>query len=508
MPSCSGPSPEWPLGCRDASRGEAVNSLAGGADVQPGTVVVDADGRVVAADHAFCAIVARPLDQVVGAEPPYPWWPDDQVPWFLAQFGPRLQSAPRRRAFEGVYQRADGGRVPIAGEATAVTGTEGDVFLVLRTVALAVAAPGGSREPLPERPPAHLSVALGRLFESNIVGIIAGRGDEVLQANDAFLGMLGYTRAEFDAGGINWAHLTPPEWHDADARAGELMLQRGASPPIEKEYVRKDGSRVRVRITGAVITEQPFRWVSVVQDRTAEREYIEAIRRAVVPPALPQPAGIVVDARFFASDGFTGDFYDLFPLVGDAGWGLVVGDVAGHGHPAAAMTALTRHALHGAALADPRPANALALLNKAMRDANLEPSYCTAVFAQLCVGDDTLRGRLARAGHPYPLVVRRDGRVEQLRPRGVPLGVLAAPVLEEEDVTLDTGDVLVLYTDGLIEARRSDQRLSIEALAHVAGTAAGTSPHAVADAILDHIHDRLSRPLEDDIALITLAARD
>jgi PAS domain S-box-containing protein len=475
----------------------------GGGGAAPGTVVTDVDGRIIAADAEFCDILGRAVEDVVGMSPPYPWWPDDEVPWFLAQFGPRLRSEPRRRWFDGSFLRPDGERVRIEGYTTAVRDGDGSVaFLVRRISAPSPSGGGGDRQSEDRRP--ELDAWLDRMFRSGIVGIIAGQGDQILEANDAFLAMIGYTREELESGGVDWTELTPREWLDVDARAGEVMLREGVSPPIEKEYLRKDGTRARVRIAGAVVSEQPFRWISVVEDRTAEREYMDAIRRAVVPPELPQPDGLVVDARYFPSDGFTGDFYDLFPLLGGAGWGLVLGDVAGHGYEAAGMTALARHALRGAALADPAPVRALDLLNRAIRDAGLAPSFCTAVFAQLRVDDGVVHARIARAGHPYPLVVRRDGRVEEIAPGGVPLGVLPAPDLDEELVVLEPGDTMVLYTDGLTDTRPGEPAYPVETLERIAGAAAGTSPRALADAILDHAHDRLSRPLSDDIAVITL----
>ena len=94
----------------------------------------------------------------------------------------------------------------------------------------------------------------GRLSDSGIVGIITCdvRGN-IVEANDAYLKMLGYSRQDFIAGGLNWLAIAPPEFREADERALQLLQVDGVSPPREKELTRKDGSRVPVLITVAML---------------------------------------------------------------------------------------------------------------------------------------------------------------------------------------------------------------------------------------------------------------
>jgi len=123
-----------------------------------------------------------------------------------------------------------------------------------------------------------------RLVDSNIIGIyfweIEGR---IIEANDTFLRMVGYERGDLVSGRLRWTDLTPPEWRDLDARAVEGLKTAGRLPPVEKEYFRKDGSRVPVLIGSAAFDEQRDQGVSFVLDLTeqkrAEAEARESERR-------------------------------------------------------------------------------------------------------------------------------------------------------------------------------------------------------------------------------------
>jgi PAS domain S-box-containing protein len=112
--------------------------------------------------------------------------------------------------------------------------------------------------------------------EPAIAGIVSGEFDRVTEASDAFLRMLGYHRDDLVGGPLDWSDLTPAEYLPLDERAHEEGLRYGACTPFEKEYIRKDGTRVRVLVTNSVLTVVPFRWTTFVQDLT-EREQAEIV---------------------------------------------------------------------------------------------------------------------------------------------------------------------------------------------------------------------------------------
>ena len=112
--------------------------------------------------------------------------------------------------------------------------------------------------------------------ESTVVGIVSGEFDRIIDANDAFLGMLGFSREDLITDGLHWADIAAPEFLPLDERAHEEVLLHGACTPFEMEYVRKDETRVRVLVASAVLATSPFRWITFVQDLT-EQERTEKI---------------------------------------------------------------------------------------------------------------------------------------------------------------------------------------------------------------------------------------
>jgi formate hydrogenlyase transcriptional activator len=111
---------------------------------------------------------------------------------------------------------------------------------------------------------------------STIAGIVSGEFDRIIEANDAFLSMVGTSREEFIAEGLHWADVVAPEYQSQHEHAYEESLLEGACTPFEMQYIRRDATRVRVLVASAVLPQAPFRWITFVQDLTA-RERAEKI---------------------------------------------------------------------------------------------------------------------------------------------------------------------------------------------------------------------------------------
>jgi formate hydrogenlyase transcriptional activator len=112
--------------------------------------------------------------------------------------------------------------------------------------------------------------------DSTIAGIVSGEFDRIPEANEAFLDLLGYSREDLLSGRLQWPDLTPAEYSALDDLAHEEGLRFGACTPYEKEFLRKDGTRVPVLVATAVLKLSPFRWITFVQD-LRERHHIENI---------------------------------------------------------------------------------------------------------------------------------------------------------------------------------------------------------------------------------------
>ncbi len=129
-----------------------------------------------------------------------------------------------------------------------------------------------------EGPARHHSELLRPFAEANLVGIvIADASGRVLEANDYYLRTVGYTRDEFEQGKVDWRALTPPEWLPADEKAIEELRARGTSAPYEKEYVRRDGTRVSVFLSNAMLPGSEERIIAFVLDVTERKRAERAL---------------------------------------------------------------------------------------------------------------------------------------------------------------------------------------------------------------------------------------
>jgi serine phosphatase RsbU (regulator of sigma subunit) len=199
-----------------------------------------------------------------------------------------------------------------------------------------------------------------------------------------------------------------------------------------------------------------------------------------------------------------GDFYDVFALDDGGAWALVIGDVLGKGAEAAAVTALARYTLRALAARSRSPSVTLATLNDEMLRQNAGRRFVTAVLGRL---EPRMGGGarlvLASGGHPPPLVLRADGTAEVVPCTGTLLGVEPDAHSSDHEIDMARGDTLVLYTDGVTEARR-DRPLTPEALAAALVTSAPRGAGALARAVVQLANDAAAGPLRDDVAALVL----
>ncbi len=206
-----------------------------------------------------------------------------------------------------------------------------------------------------------------------------------------------------------------------------------------------------------------------------QREIAGTLQRALLPHGLPDPPGLDVAALY--SPGLEGtevggDFYDVYP-VGEA-WLAVVGDVCGKGAEAAALTALARHTLRAVSEL-PTLEEMLSRLNVAIRDQTDDMTFATLALCRFAVAADGTgaTATIAAAGHPAPLLVTADGTVEAVPAKGPFLGVLDAPKFELWEQHLTPGATILLYTDGVTEARRDSEQFGPDRLAELVRSMAG-----------------------------------
>lgn len=237
-------------------------------------------------------------------------------------------------------------------------------------------------------------------------------------------------------------------------------------------------------------------------------ELARTLQESLLPAHAPRIPGMAVATRF--APGGTGvevlgDFYDVVPLEG--GFGVVIGDVCGKGATAARTTAMARSAVRTAAHSEADPEIVLGTVNDVLLSwFGAGHSFVTATYATLHREGTRWRLQVASAGHPPGFVRRADGRVEQLRGGGRVLGLTAAHPIGREDLVLEAGDALVVYTDGITEARDpAGTQLDEEGVAAALGRAAvGTDADGLADVLVDTARAHARHANADDLAVVVL----
>lgn len=237
-----------------------------------------------------------------------------------------------------------------------------------------------------------------------------------------------------------------------------------------------------------------------------------SLQAALLPPALPQIPGVLLAARYQVAEqdlDIGGDFYDVMELQ-DGAWGVVVGDVCGRGPDAAALTGLMRHSVRTAVVREDEPSRVLAQTNEAVLDQIDDARFSTAAYVRVhsaASGPGTVRLRASSAGHPQPVVLRSGtGSARLLDCGGVLLGVVPSPEFVDVDVTLEAGDALVLYTDGVTEARRAGDFFGEERLLSTLSGLAGQDAEAIAHGLERAVFD-FSNETGDDMAILVIQAR-
>ena len=237
--------------------------------------------------------------------------------------------------------------------------------------------------------------------------------------------------------------------------------------------------------------------------RRSAEDVAAVLQESLLPTRLPAVEGLDLAARYHVADQdqVGGDFYDVVPS--ERGCAVVVGDAVGKGARAAALTGTARWALRTVALTDWTPADALGRLNSVMVQAHDDPErYVTVALANLRPETGGVAVTMSLGGHPYPLLLRGDGTVEAVGEPGPIVGWRAESTFHDADVWLASGDVLVMFTDGLLEAIAGRGEADDDAVRRLLRPLAG----ATADEIADVLESALGGEIHDDAAFLVIRA--
>lgn len=256
------------------------------------------------------------------------------------------------------------------------------------------------------------------------------------------------------------AAVAVPVFERGEIVSWTVLLRRSAD---EFDLASLEQSILRVNLIGAATaqTRTARRLRAAQRSMDREVEAIAEIQRALLPPKNPRIPGLAIEASYETFDRAGGDYFAFIPtrrigagaqdLTGP--WAVIIADVSGHGPSAAVIAAMMHSILHARPFDYPGPAEALEELNRRLFERPLGASFVTAFLA---VYDPSTRAfTYARAGHPPPVLKVRGhgGAVRTLDSvGGLPLGVSSEVGSEEATITLESGQTLVLYTDGVTEA--------------------------------------------------------
>lgn len=349
------------------------------------------------------------------------------------------------------------------------------------------------------------------------------------KVNATFLAWTGYRREELVGVRRFQDLLAPGDRIFHETHVAPMLRLQGQVREIAVELVGRSGARLPVLVNSVLKRDQsgaPLAVRTAVFDATErrayERELLAARRRAeeseahatalartlqssFLPPAIaPVPGLDIAGAYRPAGDGTEvgGDFYDVFE-TGRGAWAVVLGDVCGKGPSAAVVTAVARYTVRAEALRTPYPSAVLAALHETLLRYYPE-QFCTAVFAVLEPDEGGMRMVASSGGHHLPLRLGPTGEFGTIGDIGVILGMLDRPLLTDSSTVLRPGETVVLYTDGVVEARRGREFFDDERLrAAVAGAAGGTAQQ-VADSIVAAALDFQSGDARDDIAVVVI----
>ena len=233
------------------------------------------------------------------------------------------------------------------------------------------------------------------------------------------------------------------------------------------------------------------------------------LQETLLPPLLPAVPGLDLSARYRATgvgNLVGGDFYDVFE-ADDGVWAVVLGDVSGFGPEAAAITGQARYTVRAVARDEPTPSGVLRRLNEAIGGRS-DDRFCTAVYLRMQPSPAGVELVLSRGGHPPPLVLREGGSVEALDDAaGMPLGMFADAEVSDVWCSLAAGDAIVLYTDGVVEARdATGEQFGQERLESLLKSCAGRTADGIARRIELAAMDFQGETASDDVAIVVARA--
>ena len=237
-----------------------------------------------------------------------------------------------------------------------------------------------------------------------------------------------------------------------------------------------------------------------------QKDFADAMQRALLPQVRPPVEGIDIGEVYAPSAVVEvgGDLYDYLALE-DGRLAVVVGDVTGHGIDAAADMAMAKYVFRSLAREHPEPPDFLAAVNDVVVGEIAPGKFITMLY--LLIDPETGTIRCGCAGHPPPRLVDAAGNVGSIDAKGLALGVDQGISYEAVDAQVDVGGSVVLYTDGVIEARRAGELYGVERLDALLARRYALRAEDIAASVIESARRFTGGELFDDCAVVVLKRR-
>jgi sigma-B regulation protein RsbU (phosphoserine phosphatase) len=304
--------------------------------------------------------------------------------------------------------------------------------------------------------------------------------------------------------------------HDRDSRVVGVGLLCFVLPSLSDNiigpsHIEPYGFAVLLACLGYVAARRTLQRDREYSELQQELDLARRMQLSILPAAFPPSQSFRVAAKYVPMTSVAGDLYD-FLVANDRQAGLLIADVSGHGVPAALIASMVKMAATAQRAQAAHPAALLEGMNAALCG-NTQGQYVTAAYAYLDAQSRQLH--YSAAGHPAMMLLR-DGRVTEIAQNGMILSAVDAATYDTRTLPIEPGDRLLLYTDGLIEARNADGKLfGEESLAVEFKSTIGLLPAQAADHLIAAVQ-RWARSQDDDLTVLvcdfigspTLAAAD
>jgi phosphoserine phosphatase RsbU/P len=284
------------------------------------------------------------------------------------------------------------------------------------------------------------------------------------------------------------------------AFAGTAMTETIRGGSFGEVSLEPFGMLVLIFCLGYVLVKHVFHSERRMAAVGRELETARQIQQSILPKQVPSLPGLSVAAHYDSMTEVAGDLYD-FVRTPSGQLGILVADVSGHGVPAAIVASMVKIALavQEGEVAD--PGAVLTRMNRALYG-RFEKAYVTAVFALIDPATGTLT--YASAGHPSPLLRRRDGRVDSLDERGIVLGFVPDVSYDSAVVRVAAGDRVVFYSDGITEAARGEEFFGDRELQRLLANSAAETADRFMTTLMDAARRWVGADFADDVTVVVV----